>query len=1156
MSLYVESDYVFDEYTQDSVTIDWGTSVIFVPKTYLTLVQTTPHEIYELDINTFRLKLKDLEDNVFGVTYLKTNNHNTEVSLGGLTYARVVEILSPYTITFEDGQYSVNLVGANSNVGDKINLNQVSVRSNNSAGLISSPAIEYSSFQGGVIVDTNSPYDGTTFPVGTEQKPVNNLVDALLIATFRGFSKLYIKSDIRIEDYFDLSGFELVGYSHVNTQVFIATEAIVDNVTIRGCEISGTLDGDTTIVDCIVDDINFFNGHIHNSSLKGIISLDGGLDAYMNNVSQLDQDYLPIIDMGDSGQNLVMPNFSGNLMIIDSVDDGNMLSIGLTAGNVVLDSQTVTHGTISISGIGVLVDENGHRILSGIWNGGVIIDNNLLNRDTISEANQLSDSVFIDELNGTAGTTFPIGSNRTPVNNLADAITIAEDLGVRIFQFVGDFTFNSGDYVSGYELIGEDILNTTLTFDMGSFIVDCTTKNATLTGTLTGINGIYSSKIYNLAGYDLISGSEDFVIYNCLLEGYLTLPALYTGTVTIIDSYSNVPGNDTPVLDFHNAGADVQFRNYTGGLEFVNMTAGNVVSVDLVSGNLKLADSVTNGTIVARGVGKMVESSTGKYIPTGLWNGGVDINNDIMSKGTIADAVLDTSLIGYENDNTVADSLRTANYGGYIHIDVINGVSGSTYPVGTVKTPVNNIDDLNIILGDTGVEDVYVHGDITFGSGTTLQNVHIYGEGKQKTTFTFEDGSVYPNCSVFNSKITGVGFGVNGFNDCHVFNYSSSGLYPASGFVHFQECLLEGTLKISSNYSGTITVLDSWMIASDNVPPVIDMGNAMCSLQVRNLSGFIRIANSTEESNIRMFFNSGGVKLESSVTAGNFTFTGVGILFDESASVTSLINEALMSKTTVSEAVWDEDLSSHVEEGTTGRILSLTAFNGRIWLDPNGVSGTTFPIGTQAFPSAIGVDALAIATREGIDEAVLNGHFNSTQNLSHFSVEGKTWLRDSFHFNNTNYDKVTFKNLRIDGDGTFNNCEYINCYVENVTNISGEMIDCRLSNNISIASGTTFSGIEVVVEGDDTIIDFQNQPSTVSLDVNSGIITFINAVDGCLIDLNMKGGEIVLTPSCVGGEYYAEGVGVLYNDSEMTILDNHLLGLESIADSVWNKTLP
>lgn len=119
-----------------AISINWPTGVIYVPKTDTTLIQSVPTEIRELDLNVFRLALKDLEDSPSGMGFTKTHTHNPEVNVGGVTLARVVEVLDPYTITFEDGQYAVNLVGANSNVGDKANVNQVSIRSANSAGLI------------------------------------------------------------------------------------------------------------------------------------------------------------------------------------------------------------------------------------------------------------------------------------------------------------------------------------------------------------------------------------------------------------------------------------------------------------------------------------------------------------------------------------------------------------------------------------------------------------------------------------------------------------------------------------------------------------------------------------------------------------------------------------------------------------------------------------------------------------------------------------------------------------------------------------------------------------------------------------------------------------------------------------------------------------
>lgn len=118
-----------------AITVNWGTKVINVPKADMTLVTLSPYEVRSLDINVFRLALKDLEDDPDGIVYLRTHNHNTEVTVGGTTLARVIEIINGYTVTFEDGSYAVELTGANSNIADVLNLNQVSVRSSNSAGL-------------------------------------------------------------------------------------------------------------------------------------------------------------------------------------------------------------------------------------------------------------------------------------------------------------------------------------------------------------------------------------------------------------------------------------------------------------------------------------------------------------------------------------------------------------------------------------------------------------------------------------------------------------------------------------------------------------------------------------------------------------------------------------------------------------------------------------------------------------------------------------------------------------------------------------------------------------------------------------------------------------------------------------------------------------
>lgn len=118
-----------------AISINWATKVITIPQADLTFISGS---LYELDVDDFRLALKNIEDSEEGMTFLDTHRHNTEVTLGGVTYARTFEIINGYTVTFQDvgSPYRVRCVGANHNISDVQNLNDVSLIVGNAAGLI------------------------------------------------------------------------------------------------------------------------------------------------------------------------------------------------------------------------------------------------------------------------------------------------------------------------------------------------------------------------------------------------------------------------------------------------------------------------------------------------------------------------------------------------------------------------------------------------------------------------------------------------------------------------------------------------------------------------------------------------------------------------------------------------------------------------------------------------------------------------------------------------------------------------------------------------------------------------------------------------------------------------------------------------------------
>ena len=122
-----------------AMSVDWPSGVISVPQGDLTLVSGT---IYEMDTETyFRTELMKLMDDTQGIVWPTPMQHNTEVTVAGVTYSRVIEIINNYTVTFTpDSAWTVILKGSNNNIFDVengiLNQNNVQVIPTNSAGLI------------------------------------------------------------------------------------------------------------------------------------------------------------------------------------------------------------------------------------------------------------------------------------------------------------------------------------------------------------------------------------------------------------------------------------------------------------------------------------------------------------------------------------------------------------------------------------------------------------------------------------------------------------------------------------------------------------------------------------------------------------------------------------------------------------------------------------------------------------------------------------------------------------------------------------------------------------------------------------------------------------------------------------------------------------
>jgi hypothetical protein len=420
-----------------AISIDWDTKVINIPQSFLTPAAAA--DSYYLDTNEFRIALRDIEDDEEGVVFPKTHNHNTKVTLSGIEYARIIEIINGYTVTFENtgSPYRVFLLGSNNNILDVTNLNNVSVAPSNSAGLVQMQEIEFNEYANGLYLDVVNGSAGTLHPTGTLRKPVSNLTDAMTIASARGVGTINVIGDATIDSGGDYRDITFVGESHAKTTLTISAAAQVDRCEFYSAMVGGTLDQDALLSNCMIENLTYVNGEIKDCILKppGVIEL-GGTDhaTLVRCVTECTEGGPPVtIDMGGAGQPLAIRDLSGAVKLTNKTGPEDSSAV-MSGGAVYLDLANMTGGRIKIAGVCDVYDWDTKENLDSGTYGGLTVVNKAISNHAVWDAQietgysaaemmKLMAAALAGELSGAGGETITIRD----LNDTIDRITATVD---------------------------------------------------------------------------------------------------------------------------------------------------------------------------------------------------------------------------------------------------------------------------------------------------------------------------------------------------------------------------------------------------------------------------------------------------------------------------------------------------------------------------------------------------------------------------------------------------------------------------------------------------------------------------------------------------------------------------------------------------------
>ena len=295
--------------------------------------------------------------------------------------------------------------------------------------------------------------------------------------------------------------------------------------------------------------------------------------------------------------------------------------------------------------VAFLTSDTPQAVADAVWNA-VKTNYNITNSmgELLKYSDNIIKSVFFDGDAVTNGD----GSQGAPFSVFNDAVDLAESMNVNNIVIYSDVTFTRD--VKNFKITG-----------VGRPLVDLNGhdfKNSEFT--LVRLTGDYTSPIvaHEVA---MIDGSYmNGLFQSCTYTGVST--CVVGSEVIIKDSASSVAGVDRPTIAM-SAGTKLSVRGWEGGLLLTNVaTATDEVTIDVNVGGVTLDPTCTDGTIVVRNNGKVVDNSNG---------------SDVVNEAFIGDIY---TRLGLNKDNAFTDNENQfTSQNGDIVIDITgDGITTTT----------------------------------------------------------------------------------------------------------------------------------------------------------------------------------------------------------------------------------------------------------------------------------------------------------------------------------------------------------------------------------------------------------------------------------------------------------------------------------------------
>lgn len=440
--------------------------------------------------------------------------------------------------------------------------------------------------------------------------------------------------------------------------------------------------------------------------------------------------------------------------------------------------------------------------------------------------------------------------------------------------------------------------------------------------------GLSFDKLIDAAGKEPLGGGVKVGITATLQNAQVSFESRTTPAVVGSVTTGSGPAVNN-IQSFSDASADFVAAGVEKGSLVINFTDNSVCDVyEVVSSTELLTKNLVNGSVNEFNNGDVYHIFN--IIQCNITGGNLvaEDENDNPITPVVPSAF--TQIVRTASSSATLQEqvdIQYSSFNGGVTVDESSPYSGTDYPVGTPRQPVNNWTDALTIANSRGFPKFYVENSTSLTLGADYSGFLFCGQSKSTTLITLEPQADITGAEFRNASIQGVLDGGNTLLDCNLLD-----IVYVDGFI--EKCIINNTITLSG--TGQANILDCYSGVAGLATPTLDFGGSGSSLAMRNYDGGLTVVNKTGPEPASLDFNSGQLIMHNSVTDGEIVIRGSCVWQNKSTYTGGAnITDETFGTDVIVDAIKEITIDGVNFDSAISDLIAMA--KGRIVESPNGV---------------------------------------------------------------------------------------------------------------------------------------------------------------------------------------------------------------------------